>query len=72
VDVHRHPEIVGDDRGRTLCDVIKRLVHGQEEGEDLSPLGEVFTDGGDLKLDVVGDVDVEDGVGRGVRRKRLW
>jgi hypothetical protein len=67
VDVHGHPEIVGNQRSRTFGDVIQRFVHGEEEGDDLPPLGEVFAGGGDLKLDIVGDVDVEDGVGGGHR-----
>ena len=56
----------GDGRCRAGGDVIHGLVHGEEEGDDLPPLREVFADGGDLKFYVVVDVDTEDWVGGGL------
>jgi hypothetical protein len=55
--------IARSNRSSALGNVIHRLVHGEEEADDLSPLGKVLADGIDLKFDVVGDVNVEDRVG---------
>ena len=47
--------------------MIEGFVHGEDIGNDLAPLGEVCAVRGDLELDVIGDVDAEDGVGEGRR-----
>jgi hypothetical protein len=67
VDVDRTPGIVGSAWSSALGDVVHDLVHGEEKLQDLTPLGEVLTGGGDLKLDVIVDVDLENrvGIGRG-------
>jgi hypothetical protein len=72
VDVQSHPYIIGDGRVYTLGDVIQRLVHGEEEGDNLAPLGEVLAGGVYLELDVVGDMDIEDGVGWGYGVIGCW
>jgi hypothetical protein len=72
VDVQSHPYIIGDGRACTLGDVIQRLVHGEEEGDNLAPLGEVIAGGVYLELDVVGDMDIEDGVGWGYGVIGCW
>jgi hypothetical protein len=64
VDVIREPFIRGGGRRGALRDMIQALVHGEEEGEDLLPAGEVGAAGGDLEVDVRGDVDVADAEAR--------
>lgn len=66
VDVDGKRAIVGICRCGTLGDVIQGLVHGEEERDDLPPLGEVSTGGVDLKLDIVADVHGEQGM------RRVW
>jgi hypothetical protein len=67
VDVDGEPGIVGIARRGTLGDVVHHAVHGEEELEELPPLGEVDAASGDLKLDIGVDIDAENGVGvRGV------
>ena len=63
VDIHCEPGVIGVDRGGAFGDVIQSLVHGEEERDDLLPLGEVCASRGDLEFDVVADVDGEYGVG---------
>jgi hypothetical protein len=40
--------------------VINNLVHGEEEGENLAPPGEMFTGGGNFEVDVLSDLDIAD------------
>jgi hypothetical protein len=41
--------------------VVHRLVHAEQEEDDLTPFGEVLAAAVDLDLDVVYDVNIEDG-----------
>jgi hypothetical protein len=50
--------------------VIDGLVHGEQQGDDVAPFGVVCDGGGHLEVDVVGDVDVKERVGRGAERCR--
>jgi hypothetical protein len=47
--------------------VIEGFVHGQEEGDNFPPLGEILVRGRDFEIDVVSDVDVSDVEGRSGR-----
>jgi hypothetical protein len=64
MDIHSKPKVIWVRWSRTIGDVVEGLVHGKEERDDLPPLGVVLTSGGDLKLDVVCDVDAENQVRR--------
>ena len=64
MDVDSEPAIIRVCRGGALGDVVQGLVHGEEERDDLPPLGEVSTGGVDLELDIISDVYSKEGVGR--------
>jgi hypothetical protein len=51
--------------------VVGRLVHVEEESDDLPPLGVVRAGGGHLKFDVIGDVYVEERVRGGWVKDRV-
>ena len=40
--------------------MIQGLVHPEQKEHNLMPLGEIGAGGGDLKFDVICDMDVED------------
>jgi hypothetical protein len=67
VDVVREPVVRRRGRRGALRDRVQALVHGEEEGEDLLPVGEVGAAGFDLEVDVSGDVNVAIAETRGSR-----
>jgi hypothetical protein len=64
VDIHNKPKVIRVWWSHAVGNVVEGLVHGEEERDDLPPLGVVLADRGDLELDVVGDVDDDNWVGR--------
>jgi hypothetical protein len=73
VDIHRKPKVIRYWWSHAVGDVVEGHVHGEEERDDLPPLGVVLVGGGDLELDVADDVDTENWVGRweGCEHQRL-
>jgi hypothetical protein len=60
MDVVGEPIVGGRGRCSTFGDVINNLLHGEEEGENLAPPGEMFTGGGNFEVDVLSDLDIAD------------